>query len=88
MSREVHVRFCESAAVRLRCATRPVAESLFSTLEFECRALHDFANLDDAQAVLGEYIDHFYNCQRLHSTIDYCSPVEFEIASSLRKETA
>ena len=65
------------------CYDNAVAESLFSTLEFECRRLHAFANLDDAQRVIGEYIDRFYNTERLHSTIDYCSPIEYEVISAL-----
>ncbi len=65
------------------CWDNAVAESFFSTLEHECRGLHDFAGLNDAHYVIGDYIDGFYNLERLHSTIDYCSPIEFEIASSI-----
>ena len=70
------------------CWDNAVAESFFSTLEHECRGLHDFAGLNDAHYVIGDYIDNFYNLERLHSTIDYCSPIEFEIASSLRGRAA
>ena len=70
------------------CWDNAVAESLFSTLEFECRGVHDFADLDHAQQVIGEYIDGFYNIQRLHSTIGYCCPVEFELTSNLRDSAA
>ncbi len=70
------------------CWDNAVAESFFSTLEHECRGLHDFAGLNDAHHVIGDYIDGFYNLERLHSTIDYCSPIEFEIASSLRGRAA
>ena len=65
-----------------------VAESLFSTLEFECRGLHDFVDLRDAQRVIGDYIDGFYNPERLHSTIDYCSPIEYEVTTALRGRAA
>ena len=70
------------------CWDNAVAESLFSTLEFECRGLHEFADLDHTQRVIGEYIDGFYNPERLHSTINYCSPIEYEIASALRSAAA
>jgi len=70
------------------CWDNAVAESFFSSLEFECRGLHDFDDLDDAQYIIGDYIDGFYNVERLHSANDYCSPVEFEIASSLSKKSA
>jgi len=62
------------------CWDDAVAESLFSTLEFECRGLHAFV---DAQHVIGEYLDGFYNTERMHSTSDYCGPIEYEVMSTL-----
>ena len=70
------------------CFDNAVAESLFSTLEFECRGLHAFADLADAQRVIGRYLDGFYNAERLHSTIDYCSPIEYEAIWTLGGRTA
>lgn len=70
------------------CYDNAVAESFFSTLEHECRGLNDFADLGDAQVVIGEYIDGFFNITRLHSTIGYISPTEFEIASAVRRQAA
>lgn len=70
------------------CWDNAVPESFFSSLEFECRGLQTLAGFDDALTVVGSYIDDFYNPMRLHSTIGYCSPVEFEISSSLSKKTA
>ncbi len=70
------------------CYDNAVAESFFSTLEYECRGLNDFVDLGDAHNVIGQYIDGFFNLDRLHSTIGYCSPIEFEIASALRREAA
>jgi putative transposase len=70
------------------CWDNAVAESFFSTLEFECRGPHDFTDIDDARDIIGNYIDGFYNPQRMHSTIGYCSPIEFEIACALSSEAA
>jgi len=39
---------------------------------------HDFKTRAEARAVLFEYIELFYNRQRLHSTIGYLSPVDYE----------
>jgi hypothetical protein len=36
-------------------------------------------NCVQANAILADYIDRFYNLQRRHSTIGYRSPVEFEL---------
>lgn len=70
------------------CWDNAVAESLFSTLEFECRSLHAFVDVDDARSAVGQYIDGFYNPQRLHSANGYSSPIEFEIASALDVKAA
>ena len=50
--------------------------------------MHAFANLPDAQRVIGEYLDGFYNSDRMHSTIDYCSPIEYEVMSALGGQAA
>jgi putative transposase len=39
----------------------------------------DFETRAEANAGIGEYIDAFYNVSRLHSTIGYMSPIEFEL---------
>jgi transposase InsO family protein len=70
------------------CWDNAVAESLFSTLEFECRGRHAFADLADAQRVIGAFLDGFYNTERMHSTIDYRSPIEYEVMSTLSSQAA
>ena len=39
-----------------------------------------FDNLDEAYRLTADYIENFYNRVRLHSTLDYRSPVAFELA--------
>ncbi len=39
-----------------------------------------FASLEDAEARIGVFIDHVYNARRLHSSIGYKPPIEFEDA--------
>ena len=34
--------------------------------------------IEEARAAIFEYIEIFYNRKRLHSTLDYVSPVEYE----------
>jgi transposase InsO family protein len=38
----------------------------------------NFNTREEAKAAIFEYIEIFYNRQRLHQTLDYVSPVEFE----------
>ena len=53
-------------------------ESFWATLKSEC--FHDQIplNRDHAQALLFDYIETFYNPKRLHSSLGYLSPLEFE----------
>jgi len=48
----------------------------------------DLAGFDDASLSLGEYIDGFYNLQRRHSSINYRSPIEFELLHCVAKRAA
>jgi putative transposase len=53
-------------------------ESFFSSLKTECLHHCVLASHAQAQAVTFDYIEAFYNRQRLHSALDYQSPVDFE----------
>ncbi|MBC8153936.1 MAG: transposase, partial [Bacteroidetes bacterium] len=50
------------------------AESFWSRLKAEVVESGVFLNLDDARAE----IDNYYNVVRKHSSLNYCSPVQFE----------
>lgn len=59
------------------CYDNAVAESFFGTLKAEC-ATDQFATHTLARTTIFEYIEVWYNRQRLHSTLGYLSPAEFE----------
>ena len=60
------------------CWDNAVAESFFATLKQElCHRLR-FASRDEARRAIFEYIEVFYNRERLHSSLDYRSPTEYE----------
>lgn len=60
------------------CWDNAVAESFFGGLKKEF--VHDakFKTRQEAKDKLFEWIEVFYNRKRLHSTLDYMSPVEYE----------
>lgn len=60
------------------CYDNAVAESFFSILKNELTWHHDFRSRDEARAAIFDYIEVFYNRQRLHQTLDYVSPVRYE----------
>ena len=54
------------------------AESFFKTLTVEEVYLHQYQTFQEAEAQLGRFIDDVYNTKRLHSSLGYWSPAEFE----------
>jgi transposase InsO family protein len=52
-------------------------ESFIGTLKTEC-VTHQFATRAEARLVIFEYIEVWYNRQRLHSSLGYLTPLEFE----------
>lgn len=59
------------------CYDNAAMESFFATLKGEC-AIKQFATRSEARTTLFEFIEVWYNRQRLHSSLDYLSPSEFE----------
>jgi len=55
-----------------------VAESFFSNLKNELVHHVVFESRAQARAAIFDYIEVFYNRQRIHQTLDFVSPVEFE----------
>jgi putative transposase len=60
------------------CWDNAVAESFFHTLKIELVYHEIYETKAQANQSIFEYIEVFYNRQRMHSTNNYLSPVEFE----------
>lgn len=59
------------------CYDNAVAESFFGTMKTEI-ATRLWASRRDAEADVFSFIEGFYNTRRLHSSLDYHSPSEYE----------
>ena len=53
-------------------------ESFMKTLKCEEVYRTEYRNVTDARARIGEFLEKVYNEKRLHSALDYRSPVQFE----------
>ncbi|MGH2359920.1 MAG: IS3 family transposase [bacterium] len=60
------------------CYDNAVVESFFSTLKNELVHERDYHTRDEARAEVFAFIEVFYNRQRLHQSLGYVSPVQFE----------
>lgn len=60
------------------CYDNAIAERFFWSLKQEWTNHHEYADLDAARLSVFKYIELFYNRQRLHQSLGYKSPEEFE----------
>jgi putative transposase len=67
-----------SMSRRGNCFDNAVTESFFRTVKVEIDAACYWATRRAATAALADFIDGFYNTQRLHSSLNYQSPAAFE----------
>jgi putative transposase len=60
------------------CWDNACAESFFKTLKVELIGTQVYASRGEAKNAIFEYVEVFYNRKRLHSTLDYLSPSDYE----------
>jgi transposase InsO family protein len=61
-----------------QCWDNAVAESFFSTLKEELLYRGVWPTRAAARRAIFEYVEVFYNHQRMHSALDYLTPVAYE----------
>lgn len=67
-----------SMSRRGNCWDNAVAESFFGTIKTELIHRQNFSSQLEARTAIAEWIEVFYNRKRIHSSIGYLTPVEFE----------
>jgi putative transposase len=72
----------QSMSGKGNCYDNAITETFFSLLKRELVYLTEFETREQARREIFEYIEIFYNRQRIHSSLDYLSPVEFEMINS------
>jgi putative transposase len=70
--------FVQSMSRKGNCWDNAVAESFMKTVKTELVYRIDLVDKQDAERVLFDYIEMFYNRKRLHATLGYVSPAKYE----------
>jgi putative transposase len=70
--------FIQSMSSSGNCYDNALMESFFHTLKTELVYFEKYQTKQEARGSIFEYIEVFYNCVRRHSSLNYCSPAEFE----------
>ena len=60
------------------CYDNALMESFLGTLKSECVDRESYQTRPQARHSIFEYLEAFYNRQRLHSSLGYVSPVTYE----------
>ncbi len=71
-----------------QCWDNAVAEAWFSTLKMELIDRRSWATRTQARRAVFDFVEVFYNRQRLHSSLGYLSPVEYEVRQIHQRESA
>ena len=76
------MRVSASMSRKANCYDNAVMEAFWSTLKLELiyRREREFASLAEARTALFDYIEVFYNRQRLHSALGFQTPTAFELS--------
>ncbi len=73
---EHHIRV--SMSNKGNCYDNALMESFWATLKEECCGQILFSSRNEAKIAIFEYIEVYYNRKRMHSSLGYMSPVDYE----------
>ena len=71
-------KIIQSMSGKGNCYDNAVMESFFGTLKTELVYPSHFQTREEAKQMIFEYIEVFYNRRRLHSSLGYKTPLEFD----------
>jgi putative transposase len=67
-----------SMSRKAECWDNAVAESFFGRMKEELLYRRPWESKRELRDAVAEYINCFYNCTRMHSSLGYMSPMEYE----------
>ena len=69
------------------CYDKAYSESFFAQLKREL-GFKRYSSFKEAETEIFEWIEGYYNTQRLHSSLGYKTPVEFEKMGKIELDTS
>lgn len=70
--------FTQSMSNRGNCYDNAITETFFRSLKTEFVFHYNFKTRIEAELVLFKYIELFYNRERIHSSLNYLTPMQYE----------
>lgn len=68
----------QSMSRKGNCYDNAPMESFFKSFKSEEVYQNSYASHDEAVRATADYIERFYNCKRMHSSLNYKSPMDYE----------
>jgi transposase InsO family protein len=68
------------------CYDNSMMENFWATVKEECCGSTIFATRSEAKAAIFAYIEVYYNRKRLHSSLGYMTPVDYEKQEERKEE--
>jgi putative transposase len=65
---------------KANCWDNSIAESFFHTLKVELTHNYSYQTREQVKLSVFQYIEGYFNQQRMHSALGYSAPFEFELA--------
>ncbi len=62
------------------------AESFMRTLKCEEVYLHGYRDVEDARKQIGNFLEEYYNGRRIHSSLGYRTPQDFEKSAAAQDQ--
>ena len=81
-------RISQSMSRKANCWDNAVAESFFRNLKSELEWNQEFSNHQKARMAIFEYIETWYNNQRIHSSLGYKTPRQVELEYYMKYKVA
>lgn len=80
----------QSMSRKGNCWDNAPMESFFKSMKTEMRmdVQPSFVTREEAEQAVFDYIEIFYNRQRIHSALNYQSPLQFEVSNNLNQTIA
>jgi transposase InsO family protein len=78
----------QSMSRKGECWDNAVAEAFFGTLKNELVDVYSWPTRRRAKGAIFSYIEGFYNTKRLHSSLDYMNPADYEVQQRNKRNTA
>jgi putative transposase len=69
------------------CYDNAPMESFWGSMQIELLNRKKWRTKIELSIAMADYIEHFYNPERRHSSLDYLTPIEFEDLQSKQTQT-